>query len=59
MERAEMVGTENVAPSYRALLMKAAAAGDRDAQRQLMRYYDAWVYSPGERDAFMQCRGDG
>ena len=60
MERAEpaktvVIGEANL--SYRGSLMKAAADGDSEAQRELRWRYDAWVYSPDERDAFMQRRG--
>lgn len=58
MELAEMVGTEDEDRTYRGSLMKAAADGDVEAQRELMWRYGVWVYSPCERDAFMQRRGD-
>lgn len=52
-----MVGTGEEDRTYRGALMKAAANGDMDAQRELRWRYDVWVYSPDERDAFMQrCR---
>lgn len=57
MEHAEMVETGEEDRTYRGALMKAAGNGDMDAQRELRWRYDVWVYSPDERDAFMQrCR---
>lgn len=57
MELAEMAGTGDEDRTYRGSLMKAAADGAVEAQRELMWRYGVWVYSPCERDAFMQRRG--
>lgn len=57
MEVAELVGMSDDLID-RSILMKAAADGDVEAQRELMSRYAAWVYSPGEREAFMRRRGD-
>lgn len=59
MELAEMVATGDEDLASRGVLIKAAAGGDADAQRELRWRYDVWVYSPGERDAFVQRRGMG
>ncbi|MGC4097902.1 MAG: hypothetical protein QM706_12365 [Nitrospira sp.] len=56
MEHTLMVGTGEEERTYRGALMKAAANGDGDAQRELRWRYDVWVYSPGERAAFMERR---
>jgi hypothetical protein len=58
-----MDSVETVVPggadlTYRGSLMKAAADGDVAAQRELKWRYDVWVYSPDERAAFMQRRGN-
>lgn len=61
MEIAELTETVVIGEAdliYRGSLMKAAADGDMEAQRELRWRYDVWVYSPGERHAFVQRRGD-
>lgn len=57
MNLTEMVGMADDRID-RGILMKAAANGDVEAQRALLSRYAAWVYSPGEREAFMQRRDD-
>lgn len=58
MEVAVMVGTGDEDDTDRSSLMKAAAEGDMEAQRELRWRYGVWVYSPGEREAFIQRRAD-
>ncbi len=56
MELMEMVVRGEADLTYRGALMKAAADGDMEAQRELRWRYDVWVYSPGEREQFVQSR---